>query len=93
MMKVKDIIEYFDALTYIRINQMDAFIDQTKEEEIYCGSVLNMPWYILNYCLDGKESISIGTFDRRFDNGETIKEPCIDIYVLENEPCSITEGK
>jgi len=86
-MQVKDIIKMLCALNEIRVFQLDAYINKTEVEEIYCGDVLTMPWYILEYYLvdgedikDGKEVLNVGYYE---DN-HGAKVPCFEIYVMED---------
>ena len=54
MLKLKDVIEYFDPLNDCKIEvvwKANEYDDEIKPEEIYNGSVLNIPWYLLGYFL------------------------------------------
>lgn len=62
-MQVKDIIRNLDSLSQIKIIQMDAFNNEIAEEGIFYGSVLDVPWYIMDYYLDNDEdgeALSVG---------------------------------
>ena len=87
-MQVRDIIKMLCALNEIRVFQLDSYINTIEEEEIYCGSILAMPWYILEYYLvdgedikNGKEILSIGFYK----NNHGIEVPCFEIYVMEDK--------
>ena len=56
IMKLKHILKYFDALTSIVLWQGDVKINPKKGdpnnwEEIFSGSVIDIPWIYLNYYL------------------------------------------
>ena len=77
-MKLIDLLPYLYFLDKVRILQYDAYIDKTHEpEEIFFGSVLDVPWWIaemyLHKMVDG-EPIMIG---------KDKEEPYFDIAVVE----------
>lgn len=81
--KLRDIIEYMDAISDIIIMQTDAYLlsspDANKEEEIYSGSVLHVPWYITDFYLandSNGEAIGV-TFNED-------KQPSFIVYVAED---------
>ena len=81
--KLRDIIEYMDAISDIVIMQTDAYLlsspDANKEEEIYSGSVLDVPWYITDFYLandSNGEAIGV-TFNED-------KRPSFIVYVAED---------
>ena len=87
-MQVRDIIKMLCKLNEIRVFQLDAYKDKIEEEEIYCGDVITMPWYILEYYLfdgedikDGKEILSVGYYKNKY--GKEV--PCFEIYVMEDK--------
>ena len=45
-MTLRELIPYIDYLTNIKVIQMDAYVNSQDEEEIYTGSVLDVPWWI-----------------------------------------------
>jgi hypothetical protein len=62
-MKLRDIIKQIDYLCEVKILQTDAYLETSEhygeEEEIYVGSALNVPWYIVDMYLDGENCISV----------------------------------
>lgn len=89
MMQVKDIIKMLCALNEIRVFQLDAYTNKTEEEEIYCGDVLTMPWYILEYYLVDGEDIKNGEEELLnvgfYKNNYGAEVPCFEIYVVEDK--------
>lgn len=79
-MQVKDIITVLDSLNKIKIIQMDAFNNEIAEDEIFYGSVMDVPWYIIDYYLDNDgdgEALSVGI-------DEEAEEAYFRLYVYEN---------
>ena len=79
-MQVKDIITVLDSLNNIKIIQMDSFDNEIAEDEIFYGSVMDVPWYIIDYYLDNDhdgEALGV-SIDK-----ET-KEAYFLLYVYEN---------
>lgn len=62
-MKLRDIMNQIDYLCNVKILQTDAYLETSEhygeEEEIYTGSALNVPWYIVDMYLDGENCISV----------------------------------
>ena len=62
-MKLRDIINQIDYLCEVKILQTDAYLETSEhygeEEEIYFGSALNIPWWIVDMYLDGEDCISV----------------------------------
>lgn len=57
-LKLKHIIKYLDPLDDIIIWQEDVWIDEHQEEKIFEGSVMDIPWILLNYYIaEGEGSI------------------------------------
>ena len=50
-MKLKNIIKYLDVISNVIIWQEDVYTDKNEAEVIYEGSVLDIPWYILDMYL------------------------------------------
>lgn len=78
-MKLKDIIQAFNYLCDVRIIQMDSYLETSpnygEEDEIYTGTVWDIPWWIVEMYLDmgdGEGSVFLNE-----------KEKTIDIYVRE----------
>jgi len=66
-MKLKDIIRYLNGIDYIQITQTDAFLkgspNENEAEEIFCGHVMDIPWYLLDYYLENSlDGEAIGVF-------------------------------
>jgi len=80
-MKLKDIIEYIDWACDVQISQTDMYIESSphygESEEIYAGSVMDVPWWITNMYLDKDEDGESIFIDK--ENGR------IKIYVREQE--------
>ena len=77
--KLKDIIEYLDSLQSVKIIQMNVSLVSDEAECIYNGSVLNVPWYMVDYYLandSNGEAISACIDDNN--------QPYFEIYVVED---------
>lgn len=66
-MKLKDIIGYLNGLDYVQIIHVDAFFEgspnENDAEEVYCGPVMGIPWYLLDYYLENSlDGEAIGVF-------------------------------
>lgn len=58
-LKLKHIIKYLDPTDSVIIWQEDVYIDEHQEEKIFEGSVMDIPWILLNYYIaEGEGSIS-----------------------------------
>lgn len=55
MLKLKDIIEYLDPVNSCKIEIIwksnESYDNDIKPEEVFEGSVLDIPWYLLEYSL------------------------------------------
>lgn len=62
-MKLRDIIKQIDYMCNVEILQTDAYLETSEHygeaEEIYAGDALNVPWWIVDMCLDGEGCISV----------------------------------
>lgn len=66
-MRLRDIIGYLNGLDHIQITQVDAYLEGTPNEndveEVYSGTVLDIPWYLLDYYLENSpDGEAIGVF-------------------------------
>lgn len=66
-MKLKDIIGYLNSLDHVQITHVDAYLEGSPNEnvadEVYCGSVMDIPWYLLDYYLENSlDGEAIGVF-------------------------------
>ena len=89
-MQLKDIIRYLDCTDSVIIWQDDVYVDEYKPEQIFEGSIMDIPWYILDFYLsntkDG-EAISARNWGEKYNNKcgfiisvrEPLEEEC-DIY-------------
>lgn len=55
-MKLKDIIEYLDMLTLVKICQTDVYSDLEEYEDVFFGCVMNIPWVFLDMYIDNDEN-------------------------------------
>ena len=59
-MKLRDIIEQIYYLCKVKILQTDAYLENSEnygeDEEIYTGTALNVPWWIVDMYLDNSDS-------------------------------------
>ena len=66
-MKLKDVIGYLNGLDRVVVTQTDAYLAGTPSEndveEVYRGSIMDIPWYLLDYYLDNSlDGEAIGVF-------------------------------
>lgn len=62
-MKLRDIIRQIDYLCNVEILQTDAYLETSEhygeEEELFTGTALDVPWWIVDMYLDGEGCISV----------------------------------
>ena len=77
-MKLRDIIKQIDYLCKVKILQTDAYLETSEhygeEEEIYTGSALDVPWWIVDMYLDNSDS----------EGSISVADDTMIIYVKEN---------
>ena len=89
-MKLGDIIKYLEMLSYVEIWQDDVFLETSEREDkselIYSGTVMDIPWYIMDYYLHNTSDYeAIGTGIYRAENSSH-DQPMLSISVVEKEP-------
>ena len=81
-MKLKRLLKMMDFLATVKIIIDRSEGENNEEEEIFKGSVLDVPWCYANYKIDesgSMESIFVHKPNKEDD------EPYIGIYVIEND--------
>ena len=62
-MKLRDIIGQIDYLCNVEILQTDAYLETSEHygeaEELFTGTALDVPWWIVDMYLDGEDCISV----------------------------------
>ncbi len=75
-MTLRELIPYIDFICNVKVVQMDAYIDKEKEEVVFNGTPLDIPWWIADMYLHVNE------------NGEAIflnqNKNYLTIYVVED---------
>lgn len=84
VLKVKDIIRLMSKLDSIIIWQEDVYVDG-EPEQIFYGSVIDIPWYILDFYIaepnEEGEPLSAHCYGKEYDNRSGFI-----LYVRESEP-------
>ena len=66
-MKFGDIIKYFDMTGACKIYQTDVYINKDEIELIFEGSIMDIPWYLMNFILDNEgDGEAIAVIDNKF---------------------------
>ncbi len=77
-MKLRDIINQINYLCNVKILQTDTYLETSEhygeEEEIYVGSALDVPWFIVDMYLDDSDN----------EGSISVADNTIIIYVREN---------
>lgn len=88
-LQVKDIIPFLNQLDHVKVYQGDVYTNPDEAEDpwenIFTGSVMDMPWYILNFYLcntiDG-EAIGIETNENDANPNHRV---ALSVSVVENK--------
>lgn len=79
-MKLVNIIKFFDFLCDVQIFQTDAYTEESEhygeEEEIYTGTIWDIPWWVADMHLDEDDYEGCISMDK--ENNRIV------IYVREN---------
>lgn len=88
-LQVKDIIGYLDMGDHVTIEQLDVFLKGTPREddseEIYDGSVMDIPWYMMDYYLANTADCGALTSYTKPVEKKLNGTPALYIMVVEDE--------
>lgn len=91
ILKVKDIIKLLSITDDIIIWQEDVYIDEHEEEQIFFGSVMDIPWYILDYYIAEPDENGAPLSARCY--GKEYNNRCgFILYVRESKPAIESTG-